>query len=338
MKERFVQILCCPNTKQSLILKDAKYSENQEIIEGNLFTAKGDHSYPIIKGIPRFVSSDVYSSSFSYEWKKWSRVQYESENTKSKGEGFTTKMFDLTTLFTDEDLDKKLVVEFGCGGGRYMDVALKKGATVVGIDLSLAVEPAYENLKEFDNYLIVQGDILNPPFKENTFDLGYCIGVLHHTPDPEKGLHEMFKTIKPGGTGVSLVYVDDGWYAQKSILYYRTFINKTRFLFGNFLATLYSNLAPRTLYYIIPPLSKVPLFGKRLREILERNVFVINHHESLEWRILDTFDAITPTYASTHSEEEVRSWFVNAGCRNIERTKWNKGGYRGVKPISNGGS
>jgi SAM-dependent methyltransferase len=331
MKEHFIEILCCPVTKQSLQLKEAKYGDDGSILEGKLITPDEKNVYPIIKGIPRFVNSELYSSSFSYEWKKWSKVQYESENKSYSSEGLTTEVFERSTLFSDSDLKGKLVTEFGCGGGRYMDIALQRGATVVGIDLSLAVEPAYENLKKYKNYLVVQGDILNPPFKENVFDLAYCIGVLHHTPDPGKGLKEMFKTLKPGGTGVCLVYVDDGWYAQKSVLYYRTFFNKTKFLFGNSLALAYSHFSARVLYYIIPPIAKIPLFGKRLNEILERNFFVINHASTVKWRVLDTFDGITPTYASTHSEEEVRSWFEKIGCKNIRRTDWNKGGYRGDK-------
>src|SRR4051812_28115838 len=102
MQQHFVQILCCPVTRQSLQLKEAKYTEDGRIEEGKLVTDDGLHSYPIIRGVPRFVTSDLYSQSFSYEWKKWSKVQYESENVnKDWAQGFTENMFKQTTLFSD---------------------------------------------------------------------------------------------------------------------------------------------------------------------------------------------------------------------------------------------
>ena len=72
-----------------------------------------------------------------------------------------------------------------------MDIVLKKAGFAIGIDMSNFVEIAYENLQENNNLLIVQGDILNPPFKKGVFDAAYPIGVLHHTPNPIKGFKNM---------------------------------------------------------------------------------------------------------------------------------------------------
>ena len=331
MKEKFISLLQCPKSKEGLILKKALYYKDGRIESGELTTANGTYSYPIINGIPRFVDTELYSESFGYEWKKWSKVQYESENSKVKISGFTTKMFELSTKFSDLDIKDKTIVEFGCGGGRYMDVALKKGAMVVGIDLSIAVEPANKNLAHYDNYLIVQGDILNSPFKDNVFDHGYSIGVLHHTPSPKVGLKELFRTIKPGGYGTCLVYQNDGWYSSKSIKYYRYFFNKTNFIFGNSLALIYSHISARFFHPMILAIGKIPLIGIRIKQIIERNFLVINYLPNLKWRILDTFDAITPKYASTHSSKEVKSWFEDEKCKNITMTEWSKCGWKGQK-------
>jgi len=332
MKEKFINILCCPKTKSDLKLKDQVYSSEGEIESGYLISKNNQYTYPIIKGIPRFVDAEFYSKSFGYEWKKWSKVQYEDQNIGRPLEGFTDKMFNMSTGFKDNDIKGKMIVEFGCGGGRYMDVVLRKGGIAIGIDLSIAVEPAKENLSHFENVLIVQGDVLNSPFKENVFDNGYSIGVLHHTPNPGNGLKELFRTIKKGGEGTCLVYENKGWYGTKSIKRYRKIINGTRFIFGNSIALIYSHVSARTLYYIMPAINKIPKLGHRIVRILETNVLVVNKLPDLKWRILDTFDAITPHYASTHTGEEVESWFKEIGCENIHKTNWGRCGWKGKKP------
>ena len=51
-----------------------------------------------------------------------------------------------------------------------------------------AVEVARCNFDGDPDTLVIQGDILHPPFRADSFDGGFTIGVLHHTPDPSAGL------------------------------------------------------------------------------------------------------------------------------------------------------
>jgi SAM-dependent methyltransferase len=50
-----------------------------------------------------------------------------------------------------------------------------------------------------DNALIVQGNILEPPFEPGCFDLVNCDGVLHHTPDPRRGFGRLVRLLGPRG-------------------------------------------------------------------------------------------------------------------------------------------
>jgi SAM-dependent methyltransferase len=48
----------------------------------------------------------------------------------------------------------------------------------------------------------VKADICNLPFKENEFDFILCNHVLEHIPDDTKAMQELYRVLKPGGTGI----------------------------------------------------------------------------------------------------------------------------------------
>ncbi|MCL4552176.1 MAG: hypothetical protein M1305_01275, partial [Candidatus Marsarchaeota archaeon] len=64
---------------------------------------------------------------------------------------------------------------------------------------------------------------------------------------------------------------------------------------------------------------------------LERNWLVALHLPDVRWRVLDVFDAVTPSIASAHTEDEVRHWMERAGCAHIRTTGWCETSLAGVK-------
>lgn len=333
MDPKFLDILYCPNSGSSLRLEINEKYDNGLIKSGHLISEDGRFRYPIIDGVPRFVDKELYATSFGYEWKKWSTVQFDSNNTGTIMAGYTKKMFEKITGFTPESLKGKLVIDFGCGPGRFIEVARDYGAIVVGIDLSLAVESAHENFKNDPNVLIVQGDILNPPFKKSMFDAGYTIGVLHHTPDPSEGLKKLAETVKKNEPIVCCVYPyvnGDGFYDSPAVSIYRKIINSTKFLFGNRLALLYSYFSAYPLYYLFNQLRPLPILGN-LVTILNKYFIPVVYLPDGRWRLLDTFDAITPYYASTHTQQEVIGWFKKINCHDILQTNWCTTSIKGLK-------
>ena len=287
---------------------------------GELVSPSG-RRYPIIRGIPRFVDVEHYASSFGFEWNRWPRVQFESENVGRPMAGHTTRMWEIITGADEGQLQGQTIVEFGCGPGRFLDVVRRKGGKAIGIDLSLAVEAARNNFAEDPDVLIVQGDMLNPPFRDNAFDGGFTIGVLHHTPAPSSGLKSLVRSVHPGGWVACCVYPKGEFYDYPSVARFRRLNRRLKTVLGYQPALAYAYFAAYLLAPVSSRASRVPGL-RRLIGYLERNWLVSLYLPDVRWRFLDTFDAITPEIASTHTEEEVIGWMEEAGCRDIQKTTW----------------
>ena len=96
----------------------------------------------------------------------------------------------------------------GCGAGTDLMRFAQSGANVTGIDLSSAsVLLAKERL----NLYKLKGDLVNCdaeniPYKDNTFDFVYSWGAIHHTPNPEKAISEIYRVTKSGGEICVMLY------------------------------------------------------------------------------------------------------------------------------------
>lgn len=106
----------------------------------------------------------------------------------------------------------KRVLEIGVGVGTDCMQYAKNGAEVYGIDLTKnAVEVTRRNLRLHGltgNFSTCDAE--NLKFKDNFFDLVFSFGVLHHTPNPEKVVKEIFRVLKPGGRAIVMFY-SKGW-------------------------------------------------------------------------------------------------------------------------------
>lgn len=334
MHKKFLHLLKCPNSNTDLKLIGEE-DEKGFIKEGLLISKDSKCKYPIINYIPRFVDKQYYSDSFGYEWNKWPKVQFESENINKPMQGHTSKMFKTITEFSETDIDGQIIADFGCGSGRFIDLIKNRSKMVIGFDMSKSVEAARENFKNDNNVLIIQGDILNPPFKQRVFDSVYTIGVLHHIPNPRKGFMEITKTVKPGGKLACCVYPNDGEYNYFSFHFFRKIKLIFSLIFGNklsqLLALIYSYFSAYIIYYFLIYLKKIPYIGINIFIWLRKNIFVCMIIPDTKWRILDIFDAITPKYASTHSSSELDEWYKSNNMTNVNQTKWCKTSYNGIK-------
>jgi SAM-dependent methyltransferase len=219
------------------------------------------------------------------------------------GHGESRKTFEMKTGFTDVELKGKLVLDVGCGTGRFMEIASDMGAEVIGVDLSYAVDAAYRNMGRRQGIHIVQADLFRMPFRPVTFDVIYSIGVLHHTPSTRDAFLALLPLLKPMGIIAIWVYMWGGDYS--------VYLDRVRSLTVHLPKPLLYGLC----WISVPLLHALAQFPQLL-EITKR-IPTSDQHRGLRWDVLDTFDSYSPKYQWKHTEAEVREWFERADLEDV---------------------
>ncbi|HEV2295535.1 MAG TPA: class I SAM-dependent methyltransferase [Tepidisphaeraceae bacterium] len=104
-----------------------------------------------------------------------------------------------------QPLEGKTYFDLGCGAGWASRLAQYEGGAkhVIGLDFSrTALELAKGHTPEV---LWVQADGTALPVADASVDALHCDGALEHFPDPNKGLAEVARILKPDGQAVILV-------------------------------------------------------------------------------------------------------------------------------------
>ena len=141
------------------------------------------------------------------------------------------------------------------------------------------------------------------PFRDGTFDLAYSVGVLHHTPDPERAFGRVAAVVRKGGALAVYVYARYGPSHRFSDAIRRL----TTRLPLPVLRAISALAVPA--YY----LYRVPVISGPLGVVCP-----ISRHPDWRWRWLDTFDWYSPKYQWKLLYPEVFRWFQANGFRDIE--------------------
>ncbi len=117
----------------------------------------------------------------------------------------------------------KRVLEIGCGLGTDGAQFALAGADYTGIDLTdAAVDLARQRFDVFNlPGTFRTADAENLDFPDESFDVVYSHGVLHHTPDIVRAVQEVHRVLRPGGRAVVMLYHRDSYNYRFNISLFR---------------------------------------------------------------------------------------------------------------------
>ncbi len=329
MRPGLLQLMCCPTCEGELVLRDAVERDGR-VERGRLDCAACSRSSPIRDFVPRFAPEDNYASSFGFQWGRFRRTQLDSYT----GVPISRERFLLQSGWEPSDLDGCLVLDAGCGAGRFAEVALDCGATVVAVDYSSAVDACYENLGDNPRLNVLQADIMALPLRTGCFDYVYCFGVLQHTPEPGAALFALTRPLRPGGRLSVDVYMKTGF----ELLWPKYWLRPlTKRMDKERLFRLVTRVGP-SLLPISSLIGRAPRVGRRLRYLVPvanyEGVLPLTQEQLRDWSILDTFDMLSPAYDQPQSPETLTRWLSDAGMTDVEVLRTGHLVGRAVKPGS----
>lgn len=327
MKLTLLPLLACPACRHGFDV-NPEYIEDSEILEGSLTCQGCSCIFPIIRGVPRILRKTLdagkkaTADAFGYEWTHYSVL------TEADKKEFLAWISPLTPA----EFRDMVVLDAGCGKGRHIFLAAQFGArTVIGVDLSDAVEAAFRNSRNCPNVHVVQADILDLPFND-PFDLAYSVGVIHHLPVPKSGFLAVASHVKPGGRISTWVYGKEG------NLWIEKLVDPIR-------KNLTSRL-PRFITRCLCFFPAVALFvglklcyrpaRKRtwLKAFLPYSDYLCSISDySFSENFWNVFDQLVAPTAYYHSHAEVVDWFKTAGISNVEIARHNSNSWRGTGRI-----
>lgn len=277
--------------------------------------------YPIVVNVPRFVDSSQYAIGFGLQWNAYRRTQLDS--------------FTETTISRDRlerclgghlgVVKDRTVLEAGCGAGRFTEVLLAAGAKVFACDLSTAVEANYVNCGGHENHFVCQADLEHLPVAEASFDVVVCLGVVQHTPDPERTIEVLCRQVKPGG----LVALDH-YAPAKSVPASRRFLRHWFLRLPPRTALFSTRLLVGSLWPLHEALwrasGRVPGAGRaynllrRLSPVLDyqRDLPELRRDSLREWAILDTHDTLTDVFKHVRTVEQIAATLKRCGMVDVE--------------------
>ena len=279
-------------------------------IESYILCQQCGLKYPVINGVPRFVPPENYAESFGFQWNRFENTQVDSRIKTNRSESRFTE----ETLWDSTILTGKIVLDAGCGAGRFSEIALKYGANLIAVDFSSAVDTAFKNLQS-DTKIVIQADLSDLPINSNSLDYIYCIGVLQHTKDPAAIIRELVRCLKQNGELTLTFYENSSWHVK---LYSKYIVRPiTKRIPANLLLNLLTITSgvwfPITswLFALPKPFSRIFRFCIPIANYVEFSYE--SKEDAVSEAILDTFDMLSPTYDCPIKKSTILKWIAESG-------------------------
>jgi len=325
MRRCLVEKLACPECRGDIELVEVVEENAVRVLRGTLGCSSCSRRYPIEKGVPRLVkvAEDVAEvcRRYSVQWLSRWLGKFEGERCY----GFND---DIYIGWVKEQLECRRkpapgdwLLDAGCGSGEKTRVLARKcpEQNVVALDLGVeSLEKAVAKFGDMPNLDYVQGNILEPPFKDRQFDAGMSLGVLHHTNDTRRAFARFRRMLKEETTCVIWIY-PTYWEGPEWRMPY----------FGRDVLTL--GQSPRLPTGLLRLLAHAMVIGffpivqfffwkcyRRIgRDLPFFRVNSMTWKERYQAQVFYCFDTLLPRYQWRHKIKEVEGWFVEEGLEPV---------------------
>ena len=249
--------------------------------------------------------------SFGNEWSIYN--SFTDEEVESIGSDY----FDILPPELQNGHTKAL--DAGCGSGRWSKYLSSKVGFIEAIDPSSAVFSAANLLKGISNIRISQASIENIPFEDNSFDLVFSLGVLHHIPDTNKAIKQCVRKVKPGGYFLVYLYYnfDNRGWVFKSIFKITHFIRKVVSKLPAKIKVFTCDLIAVFVYLPLVLLSRVLDKLNFSKKVIDR--IPLSYYRKTSFTVIrnDALDRFGTPLEQRFSKVEIKRMMEDVGLKNI---------------------
>jgi 2-polyprenyl-3-methyl-5-hydroxy-6-metoxy-1,4-benzoquinol methylase len=285
-----LDVLCCPLCQTSLRAG------------GPAVACEEGHRFPVTAGVPRLLpdqldGTQTVRDSFTAEWAAFDYNDRTWGATVEQRREEFLRHVDLDPA----DLEGKTVLDAGC--------------RVVAADIS---DQPVRAAVHFGSGPVqyVQADLTRPPFKPGAFDVVFCAGVLHHTPDTRETFDRLIPALAEGGTMFVWLY----HHVPGRVLAVKSLIRRG-------LSRLPARVKAGVVGGVILPQA---MLRQKLRPSSDER-------ERLSWRerYVILLDSYTPRYRWEHTPDELAGWYREHGLEQVHTTEVGPWGFGVVarKPV-----
>jgi SAM-dependent methyltransferase len=212
-----------------------------------------------------------------------------------------------------------LVLDMGCGTGRWTKYLSPKVGFIDAVDPSKAIFVADNLLKSCSNVRLSKASSDNLPFDNDCFDLVISVGVLHHIPNTLKAMKDCVSKVKGGGYFYTYLYykLDNRGFFFKLLFSVVDIIRKQVARLPTMIKKVTCDLLAVLFYMPFILLSRIfYYFGFKKFS----NKLPLSYYRDKSFIIIrnDALDRFGTSLEQRFSRDEVEKMMKESGLKNIE--------------------
>ena len=249
--------------------------------------------------------------SFGDEWEKF------SDFTTDEIDKIGDEYFDIVD---DKIINKdSIVLDMGCGSGRWSKYLASKVKFIEAIDPSDAIISATQLLSNFNNVRTTHTSSDLIPFNDESFDFVFSLGVLHHIPNTQQALCDIVKKVKINGHVLIYLYYN---------LDNRGLIYKFIFNLSSLIRNIVSSL-PKKIKHFVCEIIAITIYlpfislAKLLKIIFQNNKIYnkipLSYYVGKSWNVIrnDALDRFGTPLEQRFPRKEIHNMMQKSGLTEI---------------------